>query len=98
MDTDKIVERIMDTLDQMNNKITTIVTDITELKSAMRERDASISTLRAKVDEMSGSVKVSSASLVKMVAIVCVTAVTVLGVKWDGALEALKKLILGFWS
>ncbi|MGJ5817032.1 hypothetical protein [Paludibaculum fermentans] len=98
MDTDKIIERIMDTLDQMNNKITTIVTDIAELKAGMREREASITTLRARVDEMAGSVKLSSATLVKMVAIVCVTAVTVMGVKWEGALEALKKLILGFWA
>jgi hypothetical protein len=97
MDTDKIIERIMDTLDQMNNKITTIVTDIAELKSGMRERETSITALQSRVDEMAGSMKVSSATLVKIVAIICVTAVTVMGVKWEGALEALKKLVVGFW-
>ncbi|MGC4052354.1 MAG: hypothetical protein QM757_23730 [Paludibaculum sp.] len=96
MDTDKIIERIMNTLDQLNEKISGIVTDIAELKAGMRERESSITTLQTRVDEMAGSVKVSSATLVKVVAIVCVTAVTVLGVKWDGALDALKKLILSF--
>lgn len=98
MDSDKLIERIMDTMDEMNGKITTIVTDIAELKSGIKERDAAMKALQVQVDEVASSVKVSGATWVKLTAIVCGTAIAILGVRYEGVVEAIKKLILSYWS
>ena len=98
MDGDKLIERLMNTMDEMNGKITTIVTDVAELKSGLKERDAEMQALKSQVNEVAASVKVTGAVWIKLTAIVCGTAIAILGVRYEGVVETIKKLILSYWS